>query len=468
MKYSGLFLLVVFFPLWLQGQNNDSPIQPYQENHFYWQYKEEPIMLLGVSKDDNLFQIPDLKQHLDQMVEIGANYIRNTMSERTINTYEVSAYKKTGLKYDLTQWNPKYWQRFDSLLKWTYERDIIVQIEIWATHDFFKQATWKKSPWNPNQNINYSFENTTLQTNVAERANAYHSFFNSVPHANKDTVLLKYQQRFVDKILNHSLHYPNVLYCITNEIQAAQTKYWGWYWSNYIHQKAKSKNSPLQVTEMYWPPDLKAPLHELSFNDSAGYTFFESAQNSAISGQKNWDNLQYIRNKLKNYPRPINAVKIYGKTGNVTWPGTDEEAIDRFWRNILGGCASSRFHRNEQGKYGLGWEKKSINAIKAMRLFLNTVTPWKSAPGNDLLLNRENNQVYLMAEPDNAYGLFFTAPGKVSLNLNDDANEFRVEVISIDKGKIIDKYKIKGGKIIQIATPGQNAKYALTLKKIKK
>lgn len=40
-------------------------IRPYAGNPYDWQYEGEPVMLFGGSKDDNLFQIPDLKEHLD-------------------------------------------------------------------------------------------------------------------------------------------------------------------------------------------------------------------------------------------------------------------------------------------------------------------------------------------------------------------------------------------------------------------
>ena len=50
----------------LKGKTpNEDRIRPYSENPMYWQYKGKPILLLGGSKDDNLFQIPDLKEHLD-------------------------------------------------------------------------------------------------------------------------------------------------------------------------------------------------------------------------------------------------------------------------------------------------------------------------------------------------------------------------------------------------------------------
>ena len=36
-------------------------IQPYPANPFYWQYKGEPVLLLGGSVDDNLFQLFNLE-----------------------------------------------------------------------------------------------------------------------------------------------------------------------------------------------------------------------------------------------------------------------------------------------------------------------------------------------------------------------------------------------------------------------
>ena len=68
--------------------DDSARIQPYDENRYYWQYEGEPVMLLGGSKDDNLFQLPELKEHLDEIAEVGGNYIRNTMSDRHDKSHE--------------------------------------------------------------------------------------------------------------------------------------------------------------------------------------------------------------------------------------------------------------------------------------------------------------------------------------------------------------------------------------------
>ncbi len=49
-------------------------IQPWPDNPRYWQFKGQPVLLLGGSQDDNLFQLPHLQEHLDEMAAAGANY----------------------------------------------------------------------------------------------------------------------------------------------------------------------------------------------------------------------------------------------------------------------------------------------------------------------------------------------------------------------------------------------------------
>ncbi|MGH3449228.1 MAG: hypothetical protein ACRDQW_00565, partial [Haloechinothrix sp.] len=134
---AGLTILVCSPPAGLSAADppstpNADRIRPYAANPWYWQYKGQPVLLLGGSKDDSLFQIPDLREHLDAMAAAGANYIRNTMSDRPDHDFEVYPFKRLpDGKYDLDGWNDEYWRRFANLLRWTHERDIILQIEVW-------------------------------------------------------------------------------------------------------------------------------------------------------------------------------------------------------------------------------------------------------------------------------------------------------------------------------------------------
>ena len=180
-------------------------IDIYPENPAYWMYGKKPILLVGGSCDDNLFQHPRLKKQLDILRAVGGNYIRNTMSSRKDQGWEVQAFKQLpDGKYDLDQWNPEYWKRFEDMLKWTQEREIIVQIEVWATFDYYREY-WAVNPFNPNNNVNYTTEETDLPTQVnSHPTRTENNFFWSIPKEKNQKIVLGYQQRFVDKMLTYS------------------------------------------------------------------------------------------------------------------------------------------------------------------------------------------------------------------------------------------------------------------------
>ena len=177
-------------------------IQVYKQNPRYWQLKGKPVLLLGGSDDDNLFQWTGkrLTDQLDLLKSVGGNYLRCTMSGR--NERNVWPFKQVKWKYHLEQWDEEYWRRFENFLKATCKRDIIVQVEIWATYDFYREP-WQRHPFDPKNNINYTAEQTGLSEVVDHRpGHSENVFFQSVPEVRDLSTVLKYQRRFVDKMLS--------------------------------------------------------------------------------------------------------------------------------------------------------------------------------------------------------------------------------------------------------------------------
>ncbi|MBL7153679.1 MAG: VCBS repeat-containing protein [Phycisphaerae bacterium] len=425
-------------------------IRPYCRNAYYWQYGGKPMLLLGGSKDDNLFQIPDLKEHLDLLASVGGNYIRNTMSARVDKGFEIQAFKRLpDGKYDLDQWNEDYWNRFERMLKLTRDRDIIVQIEIWAFHDF-NLGKWEKNPWRPAGNINYTESNTTLKNFYGNIGRTTHDFFFTVPKLKNDRVVLRFQKKFVDKILSHSLRYGHVLYCMTNEIHPQYSPEWGWCWAGYIKDKAAAKGKGVEVSEMLWEIDLKKEQQRASFDRPNVYSFFEASQNSAKIGQENWDNLQFAHNYLAKKPRPINHVKIYGADSG-TWKGsTDRHAIECFWRNIIGGSASSRFHRPP---YGLGLSEKAQANIRSMRLLTDKMDIFTCAPHNDLLSERKPNGAYCLANPGKEYAVYFPSGGEVVLDISLLKEPATIRWLAISTGKWREQQRLKSARSVTLRAP---------------
>ncbi len=391
LKWIPLVLAVlVLFPfsvLALNGQKNR--IEIYGKNPAYWQCNGESVLLLGGSVDDSLFQIPDLKAHLELLKSVGGNYIRNTMSSRNDKGFEVHPFKKLANgKYDLEKWNDEYWNRFENMLKLTHQRDIIVQIEVWATFDYYRDH-WAVNPFNPKNNINYSAGQTGLPTQVnSHPIRCENNFFWSVPKERNRKTVLKFQRRFVDKILSYSLQFGNVLYCMDNETSV--TPEWGKYWSQYIKAKAKAAGLRVHTTEMWDKWDLAHSMHNATFDHPQTYSFVDISQNNHQKGQQHWDNAQRQRVRIADNVRPLNNVKIYGADEYGRF-GNDRDGMERFWRNIFGGLASARFHRPTSG---LGLGKKAQANIRSMRMLTDKMDIFTCAPHNELLSNRKPNEAF--------------------------------------------------------------------------
>ena len=424
-------------------------IDIYGANPQYWQYRGQPILLIGGSKDDNLFQIPDLKEHLDLLAFVGGNYVRNTMSARNDRGFEVQAFRQLpDGKYDLNQWNDAYWRRFESLLALAEERDIIVQIEVWATFDYYRD-NWAVNPFNPKNNVNYTAEETGLPLEVnSHPTRTGNNFFWSVPAARNQKTVLKYQQRFVDKLLSHSLKHGNVLYCMDNETSV--TPEWGWYWSKYIKDKAKAAGVTVHTTEMWDAWDLAHEMHGATFDHPETYSFVDISQNNHQKGRAHWDNAQKQRARIADHVRPLNNTKIYGAdTGRF---GSSRDGMERFWRNIFGALASARFHRPDSG---LGLGKEAQANIRSMRMLTDRMDVFACEPHNDLLADRESNEAYCLANPGREYAVYFTNGGQVSLDVRALTGPVTVRWLDIMKSQWHEPRRAGGRNKLKLQCPSK-------------
>ena len=357
------------------GAAGTDRIRPYEKNPYFWQYKGEPVLLIGGSAHDNLFNHPDvgpdgLESHLDLLVECGGNYVRNTMSSRDEgNPWPFARDEETGL-YDLNEPGDEFWTRFENFLHMTAERDIIMQIEVFDRFDFAREP-WQRNPFNPKNNVNYTSQESGLpeviKSHPGRRENP---FFRSVPELENNTVILPFQQAFVDKMLSLSLEHGNVLYCISNETN--ESAKWSAYWARYIRRAARDAGVEVHVTEMWDAWDLSHPTHDRTFEHPELYTFVDISQNNHQTGQTHWDNAQEQRERIADNPRPMNNVKMYG--GKVHGGGI-EEGLRKLWRNVLGGMASARYHRpgewtDDGPLYGPGLGERAQAYLRSTRTLM--------------------------------------------------------------------------------------------------
>ncbi len=425
------------------------------EHPQYWMYKGEEILLLGGSVEDNLFQIDNLEEQLDLLKSCGGNYVRNTMSSRDEGNVWPFRMTLDGL-YDLDEWDPEYWRRFEYFLQETHERGIIVQIEIWATFDFYRD-NWARNPFNPKNNNNYSAERVELPLEVPTHPiYTDNNFFRSVPGQMSLLKLLEYQQKFVDKILSYTLNYDHVLYCMDNETSV--TSDWGNFWARYIRKRGLENGKFLQTTEMWDPWDLGHVAHRETMDHPEIYSFVDISQNNHNSGETHWQNgLAQIRHlKEINALRPCNNVKIYGNDGGRHQ--TTQNAIESFIRNVMFGAASARFHRPASGQ-GLNLIARQV--IKSMRMATGEMDFFNGEPLDEIIIEKEPNEAYCRGINGKEYLIYFTNGGKIRLDLSYGGAKSRIRWMNIKDSEWEQEAEIDLGEDVEIVCPGKGNWLAL-------
>ncbi len=450
-----VFILLFIAKLSFVPGNQDNAIAPWTENPQYWQYKGEPVLLLGGSDHDNLFNHPDtgpdgLEAHLDVLASNNGNYVRNTMSSRDENNpwpYE----KNENNLYDLSKWNEEYWQRFDNFLQMTSERDIIVQIEFWDGHDIQNRnggdaaiERWNAHPLNPKNNINYTADETSLP-DLWDRGylEETHPALRTIPAENNDQIVLMYQRHFINEVMNRTLKYDHVLYTIQNESWAS--KEWSNYWASFAREKAAERSKRICISDMRFAPSV-TPVLEYGFDFaefSQSASGAERPANSHIS-QGHFYSIAEELAKLIDKQVPVNSVKQYG-SDEIAWTVSSEEGVERVWRTIFAGQASVRFHRPP---HGLGLSTRAQANIRSLRMVTDLIDIFNVLPHqevNHLLSDRNDNEAYLMADPARAYAVFFTSVGReVTLNISGLESNARLRWLNPNTGEWLQEKMVEG------------------------
>ena len=456
MKQTALAVLLLGIPLVstpAAGPDSAGGIAVYAENPFYWEYQGKPVLLLGGSSapkgglnDEGMFLWPDVAGSLDKLVSAGGNYTRCLMSGR-LRDEALWPFLNTGGRFDLERWDENYWQRFESFLAETKKRGIITDVELWATFDYAR-LPWTRNPFNPIHNRNYTAQETGLPAEVnSHPVLSENAFYHTVPDEGKIPAVLRYQQRFVDKVLSHTLQFDNVLYCMDNE--TAGSPAWGAYWARYVRKAAVRAGKKVCVTEMFDAHDLEHASYHNVTDDPQTYDFVEISQNNHQSGQTHFDKIQVLRQRLLTAPRPLSNVKIYGSDGGGLF-GTSRDATERFWRDIFAGCASARFHEKHLGDSELGQRM-----VRSARQVTSAFDLFHCAPHGELLLDRAPNQAYCLANPGKVYVVYFPAAGRVQLRTPGLEGPAELRWFAIERGAWLEPVLAGDRRPIALSTPGE-------------
>jgi hypothetical protein len=281
-----------------------------------------------------------------------------------------------------------------------------------------------------------------------------------------------YQEIYVQKVLECTFPHKNILYCMNNE--TGEKPAWGVYWIKFIKEKALKAGVKVICTDMaddfYKASQSKYIAYY--FSNPQIYDYINVSQvNSRHRDETHWEKIKWIADEAKRKGFLMNMSKLYGNDLTHAWdewkPGDTDNAIEEWWRNLVAGVASVRFHRPLSG---IGLSEESKACISATRKIESLIKFWNVDPRLDLLSEREPDEAYLAARPGEEYILYFTHNGGGSVGLNLEkysGSEFNITWVNIDTAVSKEGSKIAGGEIVTINRPDDSAHWVAAIYKAK-
>ena len=404
------------------------PLAIHPENPRYFQNTAagEVVYLTGSHTWANLVDIGpndpppqfDFTAYIDWMKQLNHNFIRmwtwelvtwntNANGENKIHTAAPQPWARTGPgtaldgkpKFDLTKFDPAYFDRLRSRVAAARDRGIYVSImlfEGWGLQ--FAPKAWEGHPFNPQNNIN----------GIDGDPNKNGKGLQIYTLANKDVTTL--QEAYVRKVIDTVNELDNVLYEISNENHPPSTE-WQYHIIRYIkdYEKNKPQQHPVGMTFQYHGGKnqtlFESPADWISPNPDGGYR----DDPPAADGKK------VILNDTDH---------LWGIGGNQQW----------VWKSFLRG--HNPIFMDPYGGVVLGerfdprWDpiRKSLGYTL---MFAGKMDLAKMQPLNDLASTK-----YCLANPGREYLVYNPSADANSITVNLKAGNYNYEWFNPNSGKV--------------------------------
>ena len=198
-------------------------VRLHPENPHYYEFRGKPFLVVTSAEHYGTVLNADFnyKRYLDTMAAEGMRLTRfftglyrespdsfgiahNTLApsaDRFVTPYPRSSTPGAldkGNKWDLSKWNPEYWNRVKDVVKTASDRGIIIQVVLFCT--YYNDFMWQASPLHASNNINRTPDISRTEVLTLKHPD-----------------LLKHQDLFVQKIVKELNDFDNVTYEICNE-----------------------------------------------------------------------------------------------------------------------------------------------------------------------------------------------------------------------------------------------------------
>jgi hypothetical protein len=403
-------------------------------NTHFLTYNNQQVALFGMG---NFWTLADPGVDYQDMIlqykNDGSNYMRMSLMAHTVgkrsglsqvNVIYPFARSSTccandgGNKFDLTQFNPAWFNRLDGVSEYTQQNEVFLMYVIWDEIPLESgTARWIYNPFNPANNINnVGLPSTDAVTEFYDLSN---------------TNLLNIQEAFLTEVLNTVAQYGNIFFGISNEYTGGTA--WHQHWDTLIdNYETTSGYNPILTNE----------LEQGGF--SPAYTDLISKGTDQTGGPDCWRS-----------DRPI----VNYKTGPKFERSAERDNARKAWWSVFmnGGHTSDDSHDGSDppNQHNSAETLIARAQIKNFRNFIERLPYNDMVPGwvvKSGLVSNGEARVKLGEE----YVVYLDSGGSVDVDLSDASGTLSVEWYNPRDGSYTGQSTVQGGAIRSFTAPDLN------------
>ncbi len=452
--YGAIILLVLAFSL-LQAE----PIRLHPANPHYFLFQGKTTVLITSGEHYGAVINADFNyaRYLETLHSQGLNYTRlfggsyvekpaqsfgikrNTLapaSNRFVAPWlrsETPDYAGGGNKFDLTRWNPEYFQRFHDFLAEAARQGIVVEVTLFSSQ--YDEIQWQLSAFHSANNINNTASIDWKKINTLENGN-----------------ILVFQEQYTRKLVREANGFDNIIFEIENEP-----------WSDravladvinpYLAQAARGKY-----------PNSVDIADELSMKWQARVAEWVTSEEAQLPNKhliaQNYCNFRLpVRNLVPHvsivnfhYAYPEAGLLNYGLRKAISYDetgflGQDDDAYRRqAWNFMLSG--GSVFD-NLDYSFSVGHEDGSDaqangpgggspvlrRQLRILGDFLAKLPLVEMTPDTQMMKHVAGAYARVLSNPGKEYAIYFDGSGVVNAVLNLPAGAYSIEWLDTQTGK---------------------------------
>jgi hypothetical protein len=460
------------------------PIKLHPDNPHYLVYTGKPrVLITSAEHYGAVLNLDfDYKKYLQTLHDEGMDYTRifvgsyleNAQSfgieKNTLAPLEnklivpwarsnVPGYVNGGNKFDLTKWDPEYFDRLHDFIALAEKLDVIVEVTFFSS--IYRDDYWEYCPFYADNNIN--------NTDRIQR---------TVVHTKQNGNLFRYQEAMVRKIVMELNKYDNVIYEIQNEPWSDQ------HGSVFLLNKTNipkdqpwhTKSDLASLLSLEWQSAITSVVRDEESKLPKKHLI---AQNYCNYGQPvpEVDEMVDIMNFHYVWPEAVHWNYGYNRPVNFDESGFSqyEEATYRkqAWRFILAGGAIfnnldySFVAGHEDGSFekntspGLG-TKSLRSQFKILKDFMAGLDFVNMKPGNHLVQHAPGFIYQGLAKEGYVYAYYFEGAGEITVRLEVEDGKYIAEWWDPATGQKIDSGVVKSEDgILMISGPKVEGDVAL-------